>query len=129
MTYTIDFRRKVLEVKERDGMSFEKVASRFWVSKSSVSRWKKRLELCRKRNKSAAKIDMGLLEQDIELYPDSYQYERAERFGCSQRGIGEALKRLKISRKKKLLRIQRRMKKHAVFSLIKSVHTRRRDLY
>ena len=118
MTYSIDFRRKVLEIKERDDMTFEKVASRFGVSKSSVSRWMKRLEPCRNRNKPATKIDMGLLERDIELYPDSYQYERAKRFGCSQRGIGEALKRLKISRKKKLLRIQKQMKKHAVFSMI-----------
>ena len=46
MTYSIDFRRKVLEIKERDDMSFEKVASRFGVSKSSVNRWMKRLEPC-----------------------------------------------------------------------------------
>ena len=100
MTYSIDFRRKVLEIRERDGLSFEQVAARFGVSKSSVGRWTKRLEPCRNRNKPATKIDMDLLERDIELYPDSYQYERAERFGCSQRGIGEALNRLKISRKK-----------------------------
>ena len=48
------------------------------------------------------RIDMELLEQDAELYPDAYQYERAERFGCGRRGTGEALKRLKISRKKTL---------------------------
>ena len=43
---------------------------------------------------------MELLGQDVGLYPDAYQYERAERLGCSRRGIGNALKRLKISRKK-----------------------------
>ncbi len=100
MTYSIDFRRKVMEIKERDGLSFEQVAARFGIGKSSVGRWTKRLEPCRSRNKPATKIDMELLERDVELYPDAYQYERAERFGCSQRGIGEALKRLKISRKK-----------------------------
>ena len=78
MTYSIDFRCNVLEMKERDGMSFEKVASRFGVGKSSVSRWVKRLESCRNRNKPATKIGMELLERDIELYPDSYQYERAK---------------------------------------------------
>jgi transposase len=60
----------------------------------------KRLEPCRFRNKPATKIDMEFLVRDVELYPDAYQHERAERFGCSQRGIGYALKRLKISRKK-----------------------------
>ena len=58
MTYTIDFRRKVLEVKERDDMSFEKVESCFGVGKSSLSRWMKHLEPCRNRNKPATKIDM-----------------------------------------------------------------------
>ena len=100
MTYSIDFRRKVLEVKERDGLSFEQAAVLFGVGKSSVQRWKERLAPCRKRNKPATKIDMELLRRDVELNPDAYQYERAERLGCSQRGIGEALKRLSISRKK-----------------------------
>ena len=98
MTYSIDFRRKVLEVKERDGLSFEQTAALFGVGKSSVQRWTECIEPCRSRNKPATKIDMELLAQDVGLYPDAYQYERAERLGCSRRGIGEALKRLKISR-------------------------------
>ena len=100
MTYSTDFRRRVLEVKERDGLSFEQAATLFGVGKSSVQRWTERLVPRRIRNKPATKISMELLERDVELYPDAYQYERAERLGCSQRGIGEALKRLSISRKK-----------------------------
>ena len=100
MTYSIDFRRKVLEVKEREDLSFEKTAARFGVAKSSVQRWTECPEPCRTRNKPATKIDMDLPAQHVDLYPDAYQHERAERFGCSQRGIGEALKRLEISRKK-----------------------------
>ncbi|CAK8718675.1 MAG: Transposase [Candidatus Electronema aureum] len=100
MGYSIDFRRKVLEIKKRDCLSLGETAHRFGISESSVFRWMKRLEPCRFRNKPATKIDMELLVRDVELYPDAYQHERAERFGCSQRGIGEALKRLKISRKK-----------------------------
>jgi hypothetical protein len=82
MGYSIDFRRKVLEIKDRDRLSFEETVSRFGISKSSVSRWGKRLV------------------RDVETHPDAYQYERAERFGCSQRGMCEALKRLKIRRGK-----------------------------
>ena len=100
MTYSTDFRRKVLEVKERDGLSSEKTAALFGVGKSSVQRWTERLEPCPSRNKPATKIDMEQLAQDVALYPDAYQYERAERLGCSRRGIGEALKRLSIGRKK-----------------------------
>ncbi|MCP4488464.1 MAG: transposase [Gammaproteobacteria bacterium] len=100
MTYSIDFRRKVLEIKERDDLSSEKAAARFGVGKSSAGRRAKRPEPCRSRNKPAVKIDTELPAPDAELYPDAYQHERAERSGCSRRGIGEALKRLKISRKK-----------------------------
>ena len=42
---------------------------------------------------------MENLKIDVGLYPDAYQYERAERFGVSQRGIALALKRLGISYK------------------------------
>ena len=43
---------------------------------------------------------MEALRKDVEKYPDSYQYERAERFGVWQSTIGSALKRLGISYKK-----------------------------
>jgi transposase len=45
------------------------------------------------------KIHPERLIRDVEQHPDSFQHERAERFRCSQRGICEVLKRLKISRK------------------------------
>ena len=125
MTHSIDFRRKVLETKEREGLSFEKAAARFGVGKSSVQRWTEHLEPSRSRNKPATKIDMERLAQYVDLYPDAYQYERAGRFGCSQRGIGEALKHLEISRKK-LFSTRRRMKKHALFSWKKSAGIRKR---
>jgi transposase len=51
MAYSIDFRRKVLEIKDRDGLSFEETVLRFGVSKSSVSRWAKRLDKEQARDK------------------------------------------------------------------------------
>lgn len=100
MAYSVDFRRKVLEIKEREGLSLEEAAVRFGVGQASVFRWTKRVEPCRKRNKPAIKIDMAALARDVEEQPDAYQHERAVRLGCSQRGISDALKRLRISRKK-----------------------------
>ena len=100
MSYSVDFRRKVLEIKEREGLSFEEAAVRFGVGQASVFRWSKRLHPCRKRDKPAVKIDMAALARDVEEQPGAYQHERAERLGCGQRGIGDALKRLRISRKK-----------------------------
>ena len=100
MAYSVDFRRKVLDIKERDGLSIEKAAVRFGVGQASIFRWTKRLEPCRTRNKPSVKIDRDCLVRDVEKYPDAYQHERAERLGCSQRGISGALKRFGISRKK-----------------------------
>ena len=45
----------------------------------------------------ATKIDMEALKQDIETYPDAYQFERAKRLGVSSGGIFHALKRLKVT--------------------------------
>ena len=91
-----------MEIKDRDSLSFEEAALHFGISKSSVSRWAKRLEPCQTRKKRAAKIDPDRLLRDVEQHPEACQHERAERFGRSQRGICEALKRLKISRKASL---------------------------
>lgn len=102
MTYSIDFRKKVLSVKEKEGLTIEETAKRFDIGVASIVRWSTRVEPCLTRNKPATKINMDELAKDVEMYPDDYQYERAARFNVSQRGIGDALKRLKISNKKKL---------------------------
>lgn len=107
MTYSIDFRRKVLSIKEQENLNDEETALRFGIGTATLTRWKTKLEPQPTRNKPATKIDRAALAKDVEIYPDAYQYERAERLGCSQRGIGEALKRLKITYKKKRCRIRK----------------------
>ena len=101
MTYSLDFRKKVLAVKKRENLSFEQVAQRFDIgSKNTVFRWTKKLEPCETRNKPATKIDMDALAEDVKNHPDAYQHERAERLGVSESCVQTALKRLAISRKK-----------------------------
>lgn len=100
MTYSLDFRMKVLSVKEKENLSFRKTAKRFHIGVASVMRWSKNPKPLETRNKPATKIDMEALEKDVQDNPDSYQYERAERFGVSQNGIWNALQRLNMSYKK-----------------------------
>jgi transposase len=102
MTYSADFRRQVFLVKEKENLSLEQVAKRFGIGKATIFRWTKRLEAKRTRHKLATKINADTLRKDVELYPDAYQYERAKRLGVSRRGIGYALKRLGMSRKKNI---------------------------
>ena len=99
MTYSTDFRERVLKVRQEENLTIAEVAKRFQIAIASVVRWNKVLEAKRTRNKPT-KIDMEALKQDVELYPDAYHYERAARFGISESGIRSALKRLGVSRKK-----------------------------
>ena len=100
MTYSIDFRRKVLSDREKEDLTIAEVAEWFCVGVATVVRWLKRLEPQRRRNKPATKIDRIALARDVREYPDSYQSERAHRLGVSEKGIGHALRRMNITYKK-----------------------------
>lgn len=100
MTYSRDFRNKVLTIKEQENLSFSQVSKRFGVARDTVFRWSKNIVAKTKRNKPATKIDMEALQRDIETYPDAYQYERAERLQVSRNCVYFALKRLKVTYKK-----------------------------
>ena len=103
VTHSLNFRIKVLAVKEKENLSFKKVAKRFHVGVASVMRWSKNLKPLKNRNKPATKIDMKALKKDIQDNPDSYQHERAQRFGVTQTGIWHAFKRLNVTYKKNFL--------------------------
>lgn len=100
MTYSLDFRKRVLAVKEKKELSFSEASKRFDVPMRTLFRWKKRIEPKTKRNKPATKIDMVALKKNVEKHPDLYQYERAAHFGVTQSAIWFALQRLGISYKK-----------------------------
>ena len=114
MTYSIDFRRQVLGIKEEEGLSFAATSTRFRIGKSSLVRWSDKLEPQTSRNKPTLTVDMERLKQDIVQYADSYQYERAERLGVSQSGIYWALKRLGVSFKKNASSPQSRRRKTVI---------------
>lgn len=81
MTYSPDFRRKALRVRKKENLNLAKVSKRFSVSLASVMRWSITLEAKIKRNKSATKIDMETLKNDVSMYPDAYPLRR-ELKGC-----------------------------------------------
>lgn len=100
MTYPAKFRKHLLSVMEKEGLEIEEAAKRFAVGTASISRWKTNPDPTLTRNRPAQKIDMEALKKDVENNPDSYIYERAERFCVSASGMRYALERLGISRKK-----------------------------
>ena len=100
MTYSLDFRQKILSVKASEHLTFAEVSKRFKVGIASIVRWSKKIEPQKTRNKPATKIDMEALKKDVEDFPDAYQHERADRLKVSQKGIFAALRRLGVTYKK-----------------------------
>lgn len=111
MTYSIDFRQKVLAIRDKENLSMVEVAQRFGIGVRTVMRWTKRIVAIAKRHKPATKVNMDALRQDVEQYPDAYIYERAKRLGVSPSGIWYALKRLNITCKKNPYPSQSRSRK------------------
>jgi transposase len=99
MAYSLDFRRKVLFIREKKGLTIAEVASQFGVGVASVVRWIRPVHR-KPPGFRHRKIDLEVLRQDVLTYPDAYQYERAQRLGVRQNAIFLALKKLRVTYKK-----------------------------
>ena len=85
----------------------------FHVCITTIRKWEKQLReeghLEKKPvERSFRKIDPEKLRRYVADHPDAYQREMAKEFQCSESGIRDALKRLKITRKKRQPAIRNR---------------------
>ena len=99
MTYGLDFRRKVLSVRQKEDLTIGEVASRFNVGIASVVRWLKEVHPKASGSRDR-KIDLSALSADVRDNPDAYQHERAARFGVATSSMNVALKKLGVRYKK-----------------------------
>lgn len=100
MAYSKDFRKKVLAVMALDSLTAWQASQRFKIDLKTVKSWQ--ISIIRKGHSNRhRKLSLEALKEDVEKYPDGYQYERAKRLGVKQNTICKALKKLKISYKKK----------------------------
>lgn len=99
MTYPIKFREHVLSIRKKESLTFEEAATRFGIGRATLTRWSKSITPVTYKRKPR-KIDPQKLAEDIKIYPDSYQSERAERFGVSPEAMCRALKRFGFTYKK-----------------------------
>ncbi len=103
MSYSVDFRKRVLEVREKEDLTIEETAKRFVVSERSINRWLKRgeeLAANKPGPTTAYKIDRAALKELVEKEPDCYLDEYAEKLGSKRSTVWYNLKVLKITRKK-----------------------------
>ncbi|ATW30925.1 hypothetical protein BJP41_10700 (plasmid) [Candidatus Williamhamiltonella defendens] len=99
MSYSVDFRQKVLSIREKEGLSIRATAKRFHVGTDTLRRWLKRIEP-KPSGPRRGKMDKEAFIKDVAEYPDSYQRERAARFWVCPKAIWQALKRWGLTYKK-----------------------------
>lgn len=115
MSYSEDFRKRTIEYRE-EGHTLEKTSEVFKVSITTIRKWEKQLReegslKAKTPKRTFKKIDPDKLKKYIEEHPDAYLREIAEEFGCCINAVSKALKRLKITRKKRLCAIRNKKRK------------------
>ena len=114
MPYSLDFRQKVINFVENGG-TITKAAHTFGIGRASIYRWLSRPTLEATKVKSRQrKLDWKELEKDVKQNPESKLADRAKNFGVNSTAIFYALKRMKITRKKKLLRYRERNREERI---------------
>ena len=115
MSYSKKYRERTIEYRQA-GHTLEETHQVFKAAKSTIQEWEKQLketgDLEKKQlHRSYRKIDPQKLKAYVAEHPDAYQSEMAEAFGSSESGILDALKRHKITRKKRQLAIRNRIRR------------------
>ncbi len=101
MSYSLDLRQKVIDYAESGG-KIAKAAKLFGIGRASIYRWLDReyLEATKVKNRQR-KLDRKELEKDIKENPEVKLKLITEKFGISTTAIWGALKKIKITRKKR----------------------------
>lgn len=105
MSYPVKYRERTIEY-YKEGHTLKETSQTFQVAISTIQKWKKQLEVegnlkNKPLNRGFKKIDPEKLQEYIKKHPDAYLKEIAQEFNCSDMAVYYALKRLKITRKKK----------------------------
>ena len=105
MSYSKKYRERTIEYRQ-EGHTLAETHQAFKVSRSTIQKWEKQFketgDLGKKElHRGFRKIDPEKLKAYVAGHPDAYQSEMAQAFGCSESGIRDALRRNKITRKKR----------------------------
>ena len=114
MPYSLDLRQKVISYVENGGRVTE-ATKVFGIGRSTIYRWLNRKELAAtKVARRQRKFDWKALEKDVQENPDTKLVDRAKKFAVDPSGIFSAMKKMKITRKKKELRYRERNPKERI---------------
>jgi transposase len=116
MRYGIDLRKKVILFLDKGG-TYREAARVFGITMYTISKWKNLLKETgslehKKRQTTFKKIDPAKLSAYVESHPDAYLKEIASEFNCSAPAVFLALRKLKITLKKRSKLIEKEMNKN-----------------
>jgi transposase len=114
MAYSTDYKKCAVEYK-RNKHTFEETKEIFRMSRSTYYEWEKEYDAGfpeKQKRTCKKKIDKNVLQQMVMERPDSELAELAEPFNCTPQAIFYALKRMKITLKKRHSHTLRNQKKH-----------------
>ena len=119
--YSYDFRKKVIEAIEMNGLKKSEASEYFNISRNTINLWLKRREetgdIRVKREKKTGPLsnltDWQKFEDFVQIYGNKTQVEMAELWPVeiSERTISRGLKKIGFTRKKKLMGIVKEMRK------------------
>jgi transposase len=106
MAYSEDYRKRVLEY-SAEGHTPSEIRKVFKVEPKTLRDWKARqqqgnLKPNYPKTRKPRKLPPADLIHYVEEHPDAFLEEIGEHFHCSSEAVRKALKKLKITRKKKL---------------------------
>jgi len=104
MAYSIDFIKRAVAYRQ-EGHTLKQMEEAFGIPSVTYYDWKEKLEKgfafgTKAKGERNRKIDKEALKQAVELNPDAFLWELAERFNCSPVAIHNALEKMDITRKK-----------------------------
>jgi transposase len=105
MAYSVDFRKRAIDYMD-EGHTAKELYASFKVYPSEINKWRKLLEKTGSLEPQypktrKGKIDLAKLEQALERKPDLTLPELAKMFDCTKQSVYAALKKVKITRKKR----------------------------
>ena len=119
MAYSLDMRQRALELIQ-EGKNKTEISRMLGVSRISILRWSKRasrgeVRATYPKKRGGFRVDDEKLKAYVAQNPDADQAEIAEAIGAKENTVCRALKRLKISRKKRPRSTKKGMKKSEVY--------------
>jgi len=105
MAYSIDFIKAAVAYKQ-SGFTFKQLRETFGIPPETYYLWEEKLGngyygIKKDKQKRHRKIDRELLKQAVAKKPDSFLYELAELFNCSEPAIFYMLQKMNITLKKR----------------------------